>query len=72
MEHIIDKATDEGDLVVDFFGGVATIPVASVLKNRNYFASELDERFYNIGVDRLKQAEKDYERLVKIKQEKLF
>lgn len=50
--HIINS-TKENDVVLDCFMGSGTTAVACKELNRNFIGFEINEKFYNIAVDRL-------------------
>ncbi len=53
IERLILALTDEGDLVVDPFMGVASTAIAAALHKRRSAGAELDEEYYRIGLGRL-------------------
>lgn len=55
VEKIIEKATEENDVVADFFMGSGTTAVASKNLNRNYIGSEISKEYCDIAEERLKQ-----------------
>ena len=54
MEDLIKTYTDEGNAVLDFTAGSFSTLVACRNTNRNGIGIELDENYYNIGVERVK------------------
>lgn len=48
-EYLINKFSDEGDLVFDPFMGVGTTGVACVRSNRDFIGIELDDRYFDIA-----------------------
>ena len=54
MEHIIKVHTNEGDTVLDPFMGSGTTGVACKHLNRNFIGIELDEKYFNIALERIK------------------
>lgn len=54
IEYMIQLSSDEGNLILDPFMGSASTAVACKNLNRNYIGYEIDENFYNISVERLK------------------
>lgn len=50
-------ASNEGDVVWEPFGGLASASVASVLLGRHAYAAELDDTFVNLANERLEEAE---------------
>ena len=57
FEELIKKHSNEGDIVVDPFGGAATSYLACLNTNRICFSSELDEEYYNKSLNRIKYYE---------------
>lgn len=53
FEELIKKHTNEGDLVVDTFGGSATTYIASITQNRFCLSSEIDKNFYDKSIKRI-------------------
>ena len=56
MEYLIKTYTNEGDTVLDFAAGSFTTGVACVNLNRSFIGIELDKDYFDIGVNRIKQA----------------
>lgn len=57
LEYLIRTYTKEGDIVLDFTMGSGSTGVASKSLNRNFIGIELDENYYNIAVERLKDVQ---------------
>ena len=55
MEWLIDRLTDEDDLVLDPFMGSGTTGVACMNANRRFVGIEMDENYFNIAVNRIKE-----------------
>lgn len=55
IERIILASSDEGDLVFDPFGGVATVPVVCSRTRRQFVSYEIDDEVYRIGMKRLER-----------------
>lgn len=55
LEFLIKKSTNEGDTVLDMFGGIASTLKACEKNNRNCICIELDEEVYDRGVDYINQ-----------------
>lgn len=58
LEYLIKTYTNEGDTVLDFTMGSGSTGVACLNTNRNFIGIELDDKYYNIAKNRLKEAEK--------------
>ncbi len=53
MEALIEKHSNEGDVVLDCFSGSCTTGVACVNSNRAFIGCELSEDFYDKSIQRL-------------------
>lgn len=58
MEYLIKTYTKEGDLVLDFAMGSGTTGVACMNLNRKFIGIELDEKYFNIALQRIQEAKK--------------
>lgn len=56
MEYLIKTYTNEGETVLDFTAGSFTTGVACVNLNRKFIGVEKDEGYFEIGVNRIKEA----------------
>lgn len=54
MEYLIKTYADEGDTVLDNVMGSGTTGIACLNTNRNFIGIELDETYFNIAKDRIK------------------
>lgn len=57
VERIINRYSNEGDLVLDPFGGLMTVPVWAVKMNRRGYGIELNSDYFRDGVGYLRAAE---------------
>ena len=57
FEYLIRTYTNEGDTVLDNCMGSGTTAIACLNTGRNYIGFELDEGYYNIAQDRIKNHE---------------
>lgn len=57
MEILIRNSSNEGQLVVDPFSGLFSVAVACQTLNRKFIGSEIDERYYQMGIDLLNNKE---------------
>ena len=57
IERLIEKFSDEGDIVLDQFLGSGTTAVAAVNTNRHYIGFEVDETYFDVTIQRLDEAE---------------
>ena len=55
MEHLLKIHSNENDTVLDPFMGSGSTGVACVNTNRNFIGMELDENYFNIGKQRIKE-----------------
>ena len=55
MEYLIKTYTLEGETVLDFTAGSFTTGVACVNLNRGFIGIEKDEKYFEIGVNRIKE-----------------
>lgn len=53
LEYLIKTYTNEGDLVLDFTMGSGSTGVACMNLNRKFIGIELDEKYFNISIDRI-------------------
>ena len=60
MERIIKTSSNQGDTVLDLFMGSGSTGVACVNTNRNFIGIELDEKYFWIATDRIKNAQSQY------------
>lgn len=54
FEDIIKKHTNEGDIILDTFGGSATTYIASLKTNRKCISCEMDTEYYEKALKRIK------------------
>ena len=53
MEYLIKTYTNENELVLDFTMGSFTTAIACLNTKRNFIGIELDDKYFNIGTDRV-------------------
>lgn len=56
IETLIRNSSKEGEVVLDPFLGSGTTAVAAINENRKYIGFELNEEFFNIAQNRIKEA----------------
>ena len=61
VERVINRYSNEGDLVYDPFGGLMTVPMSAVKMNRRGYGCELNQDYFRDGVGYLQEAERDVE-----------
>ncbi len=54
LEHIIKIASNEGDVVLDCFNGVASTGIAALKNGRKYIGIEIDKSFIDLSEERIK------------------
>jgi site-specific DNA-methyltransferase (adenine-specific) len=73
MKELVGLFTNEGDLVLDPFAGSFTTGVACAQMNRRFIGIEQDERYFQIGIERITRAYREpdmfYHKTSKPKQE---
>ena len=66
-QRLIRSLTNKGDLVMDPFMGSGTTALASLVENRRFIGSELQDEYYEIAVNRINDAKKGK---IKIREDK--
>lgn len=61
VERLITRYSNEGDKVLDFFGGIMTVPYMAVKMHRYGIGIELNHNYYLDGIGYLKAAESEIE-----------
>ena len=59
VERIINRYSNEGDLVLDPFGGLMTVPMTAVKMHRCGYGIELNPEYFRDGVGYLQEAENE-------------
>ena len=54
MQILIENSSQEGDIVGDPFFGIGAVPLACKQLNRKFIGSEIDETYFNITKQRIK------------------
>ena len=57
MEYLIRTYTNENETVLDFTMGSGSTGVAAKNTNRNFIGIEMDENYFSIASERIKQLE---------------
>ena len=55
MQILVENSTNPGDLVLDPFMGVGGVAIACQRLRRNFIGIEIDEKYFNIADQRIKQ-----------------
>lgn len=61
VERIINRYSNEGDIVFDPFGGLMTVPMTAVKMHRYGYGVELNSDYFRDGVGYLQEAENEIE-----------
>lgn len=59
IEKLVNNSSKEGDVVFDPFLGSGTTAVACKKLNRNFIGTEINEEFYKIALNRIKEIEEE-------------
>ncbi len=59
LEYLIKTYTNEGETVLDFTAGSFSTGVACINTNRKFIGIEMDAGYFDIGVNRMSDTEKD-------------
>ena len=60
MKELIEKHSNEGDIVLDCFSGSGTIGVAALTTNRKFLGCEINPEYYEKSLERIKALEKNH------------
>lgn len=60
IQNLIINSSQKGDTVLDCFMGSGTTGVACINTNRNFIGIELDEQYFNVAQERIKQAKSSW------------
>lgn len=55
MEELVNKHSNEGDLVLDCFAGSGTTAIAAAALNRNFIGCERDPDYHRKAIERMKR-----------------
>lgn len=61
VERVINRYSNPGELVLDPFGGLMTVPLCAVRAGRRGYGIELNSDYFRDGVGYLKQEDEQYE-----------
>jgi len=56
LEYLIKTYTNEGEVVLDFTAGSFSTGVASLNTNRKFLGIEMNEKYFDIGVNRMQES----------------
>ena len=54
IDKMIRNSSVEGDIILDCFSGSGTTAVACINNNRHYICFEIDESYFQISLDRIR------------------
>lgn len=57
VERLIERYSNEGEVVFDPFGGIGTVPYCAIRKRRFGLATELNHEYWRDGLSYLREAE---------------
>ena len=60
MKELIEKHSNEGDVVLDCFSGSGTIGIAALTTNRKFLGCEINPEYYEKSLERIKALEKSH------------
>ena len=55
IRRLVEASSNPGDVVLDPFSGSGSTLVSCIQLNRHYIGIELDEEYYKIGLQRIKE-----------------
>ena len=55
MESLLKVLSNENDTVLDLFSGSFSTAIACLNTDRNFIGIELDDSYFDIGVNRIKE-----------------
>lgn len=61
IEYLIKTYTNEGEVILDFTMGSGTTGVGCVNTNRSFIGIEMDDKYFDIAENRIKDAVKTKE-----------
>lgn len=64
IEYLIKTYTNENETVLDFTFGSCTTGIACLNTNRNFIGIELDDKYFDISVNRIKENLKENDELI--------
>jgi len=56
IRRLVEASSNSGDVVLDPFSGAGSTQISCIQLNRHYIGIELDEQYYKIGLERIKEA----------------
>lgn len=66
IKRLINASSNEGDLVLDPFGGSGSTAISCLTLNRKYISIELDEKYYEESIKRLQAVENPLKTLISV------
>jgi DNA modification methylase len=56
MEVLVNNSSKEGEIVLDPFMGIGSTGIAAVRNGREFIGIEIDNKYYDIAMQRIKKA----------------
>lgn len=66
LSKFIKQSSDEGDIIFDGFMGSGSTGVACMLTDRKFIGIELDDKYFEIAENRIKESIDKKEELLKL------
>lgn len=60
MNYYVCNSAKKNDIILDPFAGVAPVVLASIKNNMRYIASEIDKKYFDIGLKRIDVFKNEY------------
>lgn len=57
LKVLIENSSNEGDIIMDCFMGSGSTGIACINTNRKFVGIEIDKKYYDIAVERIKKIE---------------
>ena len=55
MKILIENSSNKDDIVLDCFMGAGSTGIACIETNRNFLGIEIDKKYYDIAMERIKE-----------------
>lgn len=60
IERLVKASSNEGDVVLDPFSGSGSTAIACIKNNRKYIGIEIDKKYYEDSLERIREFEKNH------------